>query len=116
MGRKTNSRQPVLELLETRRLLAQISVTNFGAIPNNGGDDTAAIQAAVNASSPGDTIFFPSGTYNLSNEIFLKGNRTYQGTDGTVIDGSASYHIFHVQQDNTRIDSFTLNGWPIMLD
>src|SRR3954471_20821220 len=116
MAVHNNTQPTAFERLETRTLLSQVSVTNFGAVPNNGGDDKGAIQAAVNASGPGDTILFPRGTYNISDEIRLKGNRTYQGEDGTVIDGSDAKHIFHVLEDNTKIDRFTLDGKPVMID
>ncbi len=118
MSRKNlNPRQTVLENLETRQLLSQISVTSFGAAPNDGRDDRSAIQAAVNASSPGDTIFFPSGTYNLSDEIMLKGGgRTYKGDSNTLLQGDRYHHIFHISEDNTRVENFTLDGKPFMVD
>lgn len=55
--------------LEPRQLLATINILNFGATPNDSTDDRSAIVAAINASHDGDTIFFPTGTYNLSKEI-----------------------------------------------
>src|SRR5690242_15339317 len=38
-------------------------VTTFGAIPNDDTDDAAAIQNAIDATSPGDTVSFPAGTF-----------------------------------------------------
>jgi len=111
----------IFESLETRQMLSTtLSVTSYGAIPNDGRDDRAAIQAAVNASAAGDTVYFPAGTYNLSSEINLKGaGRIYKGApaDGaTVIKGADADPIFHIREDNTRIDSFTLDGKPVMID
>jgi hypothetical protein len=43
-------------------------VTSFGAIPNDGSDDTAAIQKAIDtvADKGGGSLMFPPGTYNIS--------------------------------------------------
>ena len=49
-----------------------IDVTAYGAVGNNSHDDTSAIQAAINVYctgqtlSNGGTIYFPPGTYNVS--------------------------------------------------
>jgi hypothetical protein len=101
-------------------MLSTVNVTNYGAVPNDGRDDRSAIIAAMNASAPGDTIYFPAGTYNVSSDIFLKGGgRVYRGAPGdgsTKLVGVDGNHIFHVQEDNTRIDSFTFDGEPVMID
>ncbi len=111
-----SDRQAVLEQLEMRRLLSQVGITSFGAVANDGRDDRAAIQAAVNASGPGDIVFFPGGSYDLSDEIILKGDRTYRGENGTLLKGDPSHHLFHISQDSTRIENFTLDGKPFMID
>jgi hypothetical protein len=121
MGRRNSKRtgDRFIDSLEARRMMAQISVTNFGAVPNDGRDDLGAIKAAMNASAAGDTIYFPAGTYNVSDQVFLKGSRTYSGQDpsNTVIrDLDLSRHIFHIQQDNTTVQNFTIEGKPFMVD
>lgn len=63
--------------------LAQIiSVKDFGAVGNGSTDDTAAIQAALNAAQPFQTVFFPNGVYIISNELVI-------GTDNILITGNA---------------------------
>ncbi len=48
--------------------LAQwVSVKSFGAVENDNLDDTAAVQAAMNAGAP--VVYFPSGNYYLSDTI-----------------------------------------------
>jgi Pectate lyase superfamily protein len=43
-------------------------VTRFGAVPNDGLDDTTAIQTAIDtvAKQGGGSVLFPNGTYNIS--------------------------------------------------
>ncbi len=58
---------------------------DFGAIGDGVANDTAAIQAAVNAST-GNTLYIPAGTYLVSSEIFLVSNITLAGEGpGTII-------------------------------
>ena len=48
------------------------NVTDYGADPkNSGNDDTAAIQAAVDAAKDGDIIYFPTGIYQINSTIYL---------------------------------------------
>ncbi|EGG31070.1 discoidin domain-containing protein [Paenibacillus sp. HGF5] len=45
-----------------------VSVTDFGAIPNDGQDDLTAFEAAVQAAaSSGKTLYIPEGTFHLGN-------------------------------------------------
>jgi hypothetical protein len=57
-------------ILPTPPKIAKLSapVTQFGAVPNDGIDDTAAIQTAIDTISQkgGGSIIFPPGTYNIS--------------------------------------------------
>src|SRR5437867_3070293 len=51
-----------------------VSVKAFGAKGDGVADDTAAIQAAINAAKASETIYFPSGIYDVSN--FVVKNRS----------------------------------------
>ncbi len=53
--------------------------TAYGAVGNGATNDTAAIQAAINAAPAGSTVYFPSGTYLISSEIRLKAYVSYVG-------------------------------------
>lgn len=50
-----------------------VSVKDFGAVGDGVADDTAAIQAAINAALPRGTVFFPLGFYKVSNTITIDG-------------------------------------------
>src|SRR5688500_11369502 len=65
-----------LENLEHRQLMSVVNVADFGAKPNDGADDKGAIQAAINAAKPGDTVVFNAGTFNLGSQVALKGGIT----------------------------------------
>jgi parallel beta-helix repeat protein len=53
------------------RLAQTISVKDFGAVGDGTTDDTAAIQAALDAASEYSTVFFPSGNYIISDELVI---------------------------------------------
>jgi hypothetical protein len=54
--------------IDLSSVFAPISVTEYGAVGDGVYDDTAAIQAAIDA-NPGQEIFFPAGTYITSATI-----------------------------------------------
>ena len=62
-----------------------VGVSRFGATPDDGADDLRAIQRAIDASKPGDTVRFPAGVFDCSGTIFLRSGRTYQGAGDTTL-------------------------------
>lgn len=66
--------------LETATSTLVFNVLAYGATGNGSTDDTAAIQAAINASTTGSTVYFPAGTYIISATLSLAGDRSYIGT------------------------------------
>lgn len=58
------------------KLEQYVSVKDFGAVGDGVADDTAAIQAAVNAST---SVFIPVGTYMVSSTISIPNNTTVYG-------------------------------------
>jgi hypothetical protein len=56
-----------------------VNVKDFGAVGDGVADDTAAIQAAINA-NPSKSIYFPSGEYRISDTIKI--GSTYTGLFG----------------------------------
>lgn len=66
------------------------NVKDFGAVGDNVIDDTAAIQAAIDAcaAAGGGRVYFPVGTYFLGSAITLNGKRAVQlqgSGDGSVL-------------------------------
>jgi hypothetical protein len=55
------------------------NVKDFGAIGNGVADDTAAIQAAINSTSPFGEVFFPEGTYKTSSTVTLPSSSGLNG-------------------------------------
>ena len=76
-------------LLMTARALggagARVSVTRYHAMPNDDEDDLRAIQRAIDASKPGDTVAFPAGVYDCSGTIFLRSGRSYRAEGHVVL-------------------------------
>ena len=78
-----------------------INVRDFGAVGNGGADDTAAIQAAVNASN-GNTIFFPAGQYRITAPITATQSISIQGVGNGAGPGAA-------EQSNSQVTQFFLD-------
>jgi polygalacturonase len=56
-----------------QKLQESVSVKDFGAVGDGVADDTAAIQAAIDAVS-GGTVFFPFGTYYITGTVNVDSN------------------------------------------
>ena len=78
-----------------------INARDFGAIGNGGADDTAAIQAAVNASD-GNTVHFPAGQYRLTAPITASQSISILGVGNGAGPGGA-------EQSNTQVTQFLLD-------
>jgi hypothetical protein len=73
----------------TSKLQDTVSVKDFGAVGDGVADDTAAIQAAINAAKGTKQVFIPAGTYLITDSLLLyKGSNIY-GVNTT--QGLASY-------------------------
>jgi hypothetical protein len=71
---------------------APVNVKDFGA-NGDGGDATAAIQAALNAAGVNGTIYFPKGLYLVSSTLYGLGNQTLRGggSNSTIIFRTGNY-------------------------
>lgn len=65
-----------------------VQVTDHGAVADDGGDDTAAFRAAIEAAEGGGVVFIPAGTFVLRDKITLPTGVALQGAGpgSTIID------------------------------
>ena|GEM_PF-6415364 len=68
------------------------NVTLYGAVPDDGKDDTAAFQKAIGSNA---SLYIPKGVYEISDTLVLTGqNIKGSGPTLTVIKGTASKSLF----------------------
>jgi slime mold repeat-containing protein/pectate lyase-like protein len=65
-----------------------VTAASRGAVPGDGRDDTAAIQAALDACPADTALLLPAGTYDVSTTITIPSHRVLrgEGIDRTVLD------------------------------
>ena len=90
------------------------NVTDYGAVPNDGQDDTDAINNAIGA---GQSIYFPPGTYNCNHRLNVPGGKSYRfygdGPGVSIIHfNSSEGGIVGVMGENT----LTVEGLSLLAD
>jgi hypothetical protein len=81
------------------------NVVAYGAIANDGQDDTAAIQAAIDSGST--TVYLPVGNYDLQGTVFIRNNaRRIIGTEALVEVPDSVNPGFKVVEGNNPIVIF----------
>ena len=70
-----------LFVLSSYTAAKDISVTQYGALPNDGKDDTAALRRAIEVCGQRDRLVFAKGTYDLFASLEIK-NKTGLDVDG----------------------------------
>jgi regulation of enolase protein 1 (concanavalin A-like superfamily) len=75
-------------------------------------DDTACLQAAINATPAGGTLTIPAGTYRITSTLNLLSSRTYTGTGNPVILGYQGNGPggFSLAQIYSSISNITVSG------
>jgi parallel beta-helix repeat protein len=89
-------------------------VTNIGnriiTVDDDGGKDYTKIQDAVNAASPGDTVYVYNGTYNeqvtISKSISLVG----ESNQSTTIRGTSAYGAIYVTASYVNISNIKMDN------
>lgn len=106
-----------LQNLESRIFLATINVADFGARPNDGDNDRAAVIRAIDASDSGDTILFSGGTFDFSDDFDLPAGRNLKGQNGATIKGKGGEgYLVKVIGDNHSITNLTIEGGGLFLN
>jgi hypothetical protein len=60
-----------LLLLPSGGAVHNVKSAAYNAAGNGSADDTAELQAALNAANPGDTVYFPAGAYKITQPLQL---------------------------------------------
>ena len=98
---------------------AWANVVTYGAIPDDGKDDTAAIQSAIDSGKT--TVYFPAGgTFEIQGTILIRNNvRRIIGTEGRVraISNSAKLKVIDGNSPVVVIERLA-NGYdfPLVID
>lgn len=73
-----------------------VNVHDFGGAGTGARDDSAAIQAAVDAVADGGTILFPAGTYRVDREIAVRrrSDLHFVGKQATITGGEERFRCF----------------------
>lgn len=73
-----------------KKLSLHTTVTAYGAAGDGLADDTSAIQAALNAKKEGGTVYFPAGTYKITQPVFFYSDQIliFQG-GATLLQGAS---------------------------
>jgi Pectate lyase superfamily protein len=99
--------------IEALQTIAAASVKQFGAAGDGVTDDTAAIQAAIDATSAagGGMVFFPAGVYVISASINFKANVTCEGEfGGTMIEMADNANLNGIFVSSGAIPFFGLRN------
>lgn len=68
------------------------------------------IQQKINASSPGETVNFAPGTFNIGTTLQLPGGRTYQGSGGAVLNWTGGATFLANLNGGANIAGLAFNG------
>ena len=103
------------------RLNLHTSVRAYGAAGDGAADDTAAIQAALNAMKTGGTVYFPTGVYRITQSVFFYSNQKLLFEPGAILlQGAAMNNLMmnystaelggYDATENVMIDGATFDG------
>src|SRR5450432_3820209 len=107
-----------------------IDVRDFGAIPDDGKDDTFAIESAIDAARNGQVIHFPPGTFEVSRRINPRGGgRIIEGStqlrwegdhvvadSQTILKSKNQQAVFYFRGSNLTLRNLTFDGRAIFCD
>ncbi|MEM9007333.1 MAG: glycosyl hydrolase family 28-related protein [Cyanobacteria bacterium P01_F01_bin.86] len=84
-------------------LSAWVSPVEFGGQPNDGKDDTDAIQAAIDSGAA--TVYLPNGQWNISGVLEIRGNvQRFLGTEAWLLGDDAEIKVLNTSQPIVLIE------------
>ena len=91
------------------------NVQDFGAIADGSTDDTAAIQATINAANAagGGTVYFPSGDYKTDSQVVIQSNVELRGDMNARLmpsDSVPTQAYYALSESNIRIEGLVFEG------
>lgn len=90
-----------------------LKVTDFGAVPDDGVDDQAALQRAFDAAPAGGAVVIPPGTYHHSNVLYVSNVGVGVWGYGAILDGTnPNAHAVVLRADGTALRGVTLVNHP----
>ncbi len=89
-----------------------VSVTDFGAIPNDGLDDTIACQDALNAVPPsGGGVYFPPGTYRVDSLTVSSPTKIFgAGSSSKITATTPNNNLITVNAGESSIENLHINS------
>ena len=89
-----------------------LSITSYGAIPDNGSDATSAINQAIAAgASQNKPVWIPAGTFRITSKINVANVRVYgAGPWSSVIQGTGPRGGFYGTGSNVTLADFAIFG------
>lgn len=85
------------------------NVKDFGATGDGVTNDTAAIQAALDASADSAEVFFPAGTY-ITNQLDIPSNSVLRFMPGTILKAATGYTANEVVLFIADVENVTIYG------
>ncbi|UOK58043.1 glycoside hydrolase family 55 protein [Bacillus sp. OVS6] len=86
-----------------------INVKDYGAVGDGNTNDTAAIKKALYYGK-NKTVYFPEGTYLITDTLTVKENTEVYGTDAVIKANGAGDTMFRIYGDNITIHDLTIDG------
>lgn len=90
------------------------NIVDYGAKGDTAFKNTRAIQAAINACTPGGTVYIPKGTF-VSGALFLKSNMTLYIEKGGVLKGSTAIEDY-LPMIRNRFEGWELDTYASLLN
>jgi hypothetical protein len=80
------------------------NVRDFGALGDGAANDLAAVHAARDAAGVGGTVYFPPGTYSVSQMVADVEGQKWLLSDKAILKLSASADLLRIVADNVTVD------------